>query len=421
MKEKVNAFWAGVKQRLFGFFRNDWQLKLVSLLLAIIVWFVICEYVDPETDTTVNNIAITVNYEGSVPEKEGLGIMTAIEETVSVRVSGSRDTIALMNPNKITASLDLSNVTRSGEYDLPVKIDVGSQNLQLLEQSVETVKVRFDENTVANVKVNVTVTGGVPEGYILEEPTMLNNFVTVTGPKAIVDTIDSAQVEIVQETFAETNTFNCSYIFVNKDGEVVPKTFLKVAAETIDVTLTVVKEKTVPMTVSIVNSSGGADSTFCTAKVEPETITITGNAEVVDKINAIDLGVIDVSERTENFETSIAVVLPNGVKNVNNIESVKVSVTFTDVQTKTLKVSKITLQNLPAGTDAKVQESSVSIKVRGIAADLKQLSENNVSIVVDVRDQVLPSGTNRLTAVVEYPDELKVGTVGKYQLTVVVS
>lgn len=421
MKQKTKELFVNVKQKLLGFFRNDWQLKLVSLLLAIVVWFLICEYVDPDTDTTVNNIAISVDYEGSVPANEGLGIMTAIEETVSVRVSGSRDTIALMNPGKITASVDLSNVTRSGEYDLPVKIDVGGQNLKLLEQSVETVKVRFDENTVSNVKVNVKVTGGVPEGYILEEPTMLNNFVTVTGPKAIVDTIDSAQVEIVQETFAETNTFNCSYTFVDKDGAVVPKTFLQVNAETIDVTVTVVKEKTVPITVSIVNSSGGLDSAFCTAKVEPETITITGNAEVVDKINSIDLGVIDVSERTDNFETSIAVVLPNGVKNVNNVETVKVSVTFNDVQTKTIRVTQISLQNLPDGTDAKIQETGISIKVRGIAEDLKQLNENNVSIVADVRNQVLPSGANRLTAVVTYPDDLKVGTVGKYQLTVVVS
>jgi len=403
------------------FFRHNWQLKLISLLLAIVIWFLICEYVDPETDTMVNNIAITMEYEGSVPQKEGLGVMTAIEETVSVRVSGSRDTVALMNPNKITASVDISNVTRSGEYDLPVKIDVGGQNLKIVDQSVETVKVKFDANVVSSIKVDVKVTGDVENGYILEAPTMLNNFVTVTGPKSIVDTIVSANIEIVQDLYKETNTFNCAYTLVDKDMNPVPTTFLQVDVEKIDVTVAVVKEKTVPLKVSIVNSSGGTDGTFCTASVQPENITITGNAEVLDTINAVDLGVIDVAEKTENFETSIAVVLPNGVKNVNNVETVKVSVTFNDVQTRTIKVTKIALENLPDGTNARVSEKSMTIKVRGIAEDLKKLTAENVSLVGDVRNQVLPSGTNRLNAVAVFPDELKVGTVGKYQITVVVS
>lgn len=407
--------------KTFQFFRHNWQLKLISLLLAIVIWFMICEYVDPETDTMVNNIAITMEYEGSVPQREGLGVMTAIEETVSVRVSGSRDTIALMNPNKITASVDISNVTRSGEYDLPVKIDVGGQSLKIIDQSLETVKVKFDTNVVSSVKVDVKVTGDVADGYILEEPTMLNNFVTVTGPKTIVDTIVSANIEIAQELFKETNTFNCAYTLVDKNKNPIPTTFLQVDVEKIDVTVAVVKEKTVPLKVSIVNSSGGTDATFCTAKVLPENITITGNAEVLDAINAIDLGVIDVAEKSENFETSIAVVLPNGVKNVNNIETVKVSVTFNDVQTRTIKVTKIVLENLPDGTNAKISEKSMTIKVRGMAEDLKKLTAENVSLVGDVRNQVLPSGTNRLNAVAVFPDDLKVGTVGKYQITVVVS
>lgn len=411
-----------IKERLLGLIRNNWQMKLVSLLLSLVVWFLICEYVDPESVKSISNLKINVQYEGSVPEQEGLGIMTTIEDTLDIRVSGSRDTIALMNSNKITASLDMSNVTRGGEYDLPIKVDMGGQNLKLIEQSIDTVKVRFDENIVSNIPVNVTVTGSVAEGFILEEPTMLNNVVRVTGPKSIVETIVSAEIEIKQDAFVETTTYsNQSYTFVDKDKKVVPMTFLSVNVETTDVIVTVVKEKTIPLSVAIVNSSGGMDHAFCTAKIEPEFITVTGNSEVIDKLNTIDLGVIDVSEKTENFETTIAVVLPNGVKNINNIETVKVSVAFNDIQTKSLRVSNIRLDNLPEGTKAAIQERNLSIKVRGMVDDIKQLSENNVSLVADVQNKVLPKGTNRLTVTVVYPDELKVGTVGKYQITVVVS
>lgn len=415
---------ADFKSKLINFFRVDWQLKLLSLLLAIVFWFLICEYVDPDTDTSVSNIKIVAQYEDSVPEKEGLGIMTSIDETVSIRVSGSRDTVALMDHNKITATLDMSNVTKSGEYDLPVRINLGNQNLKLVSQSVDTVRVQFDTNKVVNIKVNVDVTGEVADGYILEAPTMLNNFVTVTGPAAIVDTIASAEVKIVQDKFLETSTLTCEYTFVDQNGAEVPKTFLKIEEDmkTVSVTVPVVKEKTVPITANIINSSGGKDSSFCTVKVEPETITVTGNAEVLDALNAISLGDIDVAEKKENFETTMKVVLPDGVKNVNNVESVKVSVVFNDdVQSRVFTVSNVRLTNLPSGTNAKISERNLQITVRGIAQDIARLKSEDLQSVVDVQNKVLPVGSNRMAATVYFPEDYMVGVVGKYQLTVVVS
>jgi len=415
-----------VKEKFLQFFRSEWQIKLIALLLALVSWFLICEYVDPETDKPVSNIRITAQYEGSVPEKEGLGIMTAIDETVSIRVSGSRDTIALMDYEKITATVDMSNVTKSGEYDLPVRINLGSQNLKLVSQSVETVKVRFDTNKVANIKINVDVSGGVPEGYIREEATMLNNFVTVTGPAAIVDTIVSAEVKLHQDIFPETSTLTCEYTFVDQNGNEVPKTFLLIEDDmkTVSVTVPVVKEKTVAFTVGIINSSGGKDSTFCVTKCEPENITVTGNAEVLDALNTINLGDIDVAEKKENFETTMKVLLPDGVKNVNNVESVKVTVSFNDdVQTRTFNVSNIAVINMPNGTSAKVSEKNVQITVRGAAQDIAQLKASDLQLIVDLQNKVLPSGVNRLAASVKFPDNYanKMGVVGKYQLTVVIS
>lgn len=406
---------------LINFFKNNWQIKLVSVLLAFVLWFVICEYVDPETTTWASDINISVNYEGSVPQKENLGIMTIVDQKVDVCVSGSRDTIALMNRQKITATLDLSNVTQSGEYDLPVLVDLGNQNLTKVEQSIETVKVRFDTNKVSNIKVNVKVEGNVPEGLIREDPIMLNNYIVVTGPTSIVDTIVSAEVEIKQDSFVQTGNFKCDYVFVDKNGAVVEKTFLIIddKMKTLDITIPVVKEKLVPLTVEIINSSGGSDSSFCTAEVMPKEIKILGSAETLASYNAISLGTIDVAEKTENFETSMAIVLPNGVKNVDAVETAQVLVKFNDVQTRSFDVDKIELHNVPNGMKAKVSEKRLTIKVRGIAEDINKLNAKDITLVVDYAQANSEKGTKRMNAMVVFPKDLKVGAIGKYQLTVV--
>lgn len=406
---------------LINLFRNNWKIKLVSLGLAIVCWFVICEYVDPETTTWASDISISVNYEGSVPQKENLGIMTVVDQKVDVCVSGSRDTIALMNRQKITASLDLSNVTQSGEYDLPVLVDLGNQNLTKVEQSVQTVKVRFDTNKVSNVKVNVKVEGKVPDGLIREDPIMLNNYIVVTGPASIVDTIVSAEVEIKQDSFVQTGNFKCDYVFVDADGKIVEKTFLMIDdnMKMLDITVPVVKEKVMPLSVEIINSSGGSDASFCTAVVSPKEIKISGSAETLDSYNTISLGTIDVAEMNEDFETSMTVVLPNGVKNVDGVEIAKVTIQFNDIQTRTFEIENIKLDNVPDGTKAKISEKSVTVKVRGIAEDINKLKAKDITLVVDYAQADDKKGTKRMNAMVVFPKDLKVGAVGKYQLTVI--
>ena len=417
----MKKFFLDLWKKSVGFFRRERLLKLISLLIAVFIWFLICEYVDPQTDTPISGIPITVDYEGSVPQKEGLGIMTAVDETVSVRIRGSRDSIALMDHTKITASLDLSNVTKSGIYDLPVKISTGAQNITLVSQSVSTVKVQFDKNIVSNVKVDVSVVGNVPEGYIREEPTMLNNYITVSGPEAIVSKIESAKVEIKQDSFTETNTFSCDYTFLDSEMNEVPKTFLTMDVEMLSVTVVVVKEKNVPLTVQIFNSSGGKDSLFCTAETDPATVYLTGNTELLDGINTIDLGMIDVAEKSDDFEVEVPLVVPNGVKNVNNVESAKVSIRFNDVVYKTFTVTNLILDNLPSGKNAAISEDSITVTVRGPAEDVNKLTADQISLFIDTKNQTLSAGTSRFSAYAVFPDGVNVGAVGKYQLTVVVS
>lgn len=408
-------------KRFLNFFRNEWPLKLISLLLGVVIWFLICEYVDPTTEVSVRNIPITVDYDDPSLEAQGLAIATVVDEMVDIQVSGSRDTLALMDRTRITASLNLSEVNASNSYNLPVDINAGGQSITVTEKSVETIEVQIDKRTEANIKVNVTVSGSVPDGYIREAPIMLSDYINVSGPESVVSTIVSAEIMLDEALENKTVTFPAhSYIFVDEEGNEVPKTLLRTNVDTIDVTIPVVKKKTVPLTVKLVNNTGGTPDAFCSYTIEPQTITISGGDEALDTINAIELSVIDVAELTENFETVFDVVAPSGVKNVDDVKTAKVTVNFTDSQTRTFQVERFELQNVPDGIGASVTEKNISITVRGLPADLQRLSAGDIKVVVDMKNES-GNGNVSKTATVEFPDGFNVDAVGKYQLTVVVS
>ena len=414
----------GFKRTFASFFYNNWQLKLISLLLSIVIWFLICEYVDPDTSKTIENLPIAVDFEGSVPESEGLAIMSQVDTNVTVRVSGSRDAIALMNPAAVTASLDLRNVTHSGEYDLPVVIDLGNSNLQLEDQSVKTVKMKFDKTVLSSVKVNVNVSGEVAKGYVLKEPSLLNTHVEVTGPKEIVDTIVSAEVYIEQDLFTETITNKYNYEFIDKDGEVVESPFLKSNLDAVEVTVYVKRQKTVPFDVNLIDSSGGSVSSLCSVEFSPASITLIGGSDALADYNTHFLGDIDLADVTEDrYETTFTVKLQsNDIENADDISDVKVIVKFNDsVTTAKFNVNNFVFQNVPEDITLSIPKATrtkgLDITVRGLPEAIASLKEKDVKVVVDAGNKTLANGKNRLSVRFEFPADAGVCVVGRYELT----
>ncbi len=413
-----------IQKTIISFFCKNWQLKLLSLLLSILIWFMICEYVDPDTSKMIMDIPVAVDYEGSVPESESLAIMTTVDKTVNVRVSGSRDAIALMNPSAVSASLDLRNVTYSGEYDLPVVIDLGNSNLKLETQSVKTIKVKFDKKVTTPVKINVNVDGDVAEGFVLKEPKLLNTHIAATGPKEIIDTIASAEVYIEDDLFTETTENEYEFEFVGKDGDVIESPFIITDIEVVRVKLQVLRQKEVPFDVTLINSSGGNVSSLCSVEFSPASITLIGGADALADYNTHFLGEIDLAEVTENqYKTSFTVKLQsNDIENADNVTDVKVTVKFNEtVTTAKRNVKNISLENVPEGTTITIpkdiKDKGLDITVRGLPDAIDALDTKSIKLVVDAGKKTLANGQNRLGVRVEFPEGANVSAVGKYELS----
>ena len=401
--------------------KNNWPLKLISVFLAIIVWFVIVQYVNPEDTRKIYDIKIQVNTEDSVPAGEGLVLVTDYSESLNLTYKASRDVISMLNTDKIVAYVDLSSATKSGEYNFPVKIDTGGQNIVILEQSVKEATLKFEKSATAQVKINVTAEGAVPEGYVKSDPVCVPSVINIEGPESKVLSIASAEVKVSEKKFTNTNVYSCDYIFVDAEGNEVSKDYITADFEKVDVTVAVQKTKTIPFTATIVNSSGGNDGAFSTVTIIPENITVAGSEEVLETLNSYDLGTIDVSEKTDDFVQEFTVSLQNGLKNVDGLNSVSVNIDFGDVRTKTLSFTEFGIENLPADLKATIVDKSLDITFRGIAADISKITADNVKIIVDFQNKVQTKGKNNVSVYAVIPDEYKVGVVGKYEITVDIS
>lgn len=406
---------------VISLFGGNLFYKFISLVLAIVVWFIIVQYVNPEDTRRINDIKIQVVLEDSVPEAQGLVLVSDFDQTMSITYKASRDVISILDTSKITAQVDLSSVTNSGEYKLPIKIDTGGENITIVDQTVKEAVLKFEKNQKAQININVSFEGSVPDGYVKNDPVCTPNMIEVQGPESIVGRIVSADIKISEEQFTETKTYTREFEFVDNKGNIVPKEHLTTGVEKVDVMVNVLKTKTIPVTATIVNSSGGYDGNFAKTTISPATITIAGGSDTLDTLNSYDLGTIDVSEMTETFTKEYVISLQNGIKNVDGVDIAKVTVDFGDVRTKTIKFTNFQIENLPQSQKGTIVEKSLSINFRGIAADIEKINNSNVKIIVDFQNKEQTKGKNSVKVYAVIPETLKVGVLGKYNLTVDIS
>jgi len=402
--------------------RHNVGLKLLSLGLAFVVWLLVVAYYNPETTNLIKDIPVTINYDDAILEEQGLILVTIPEETVDVQIEGRRENLALIGKDKVSARIDISSVTKPGEYDLPIVIGVDGQTVTTVNQSIDKITLKFEKAVKTQFTVEAATEGKVAKGYVLEKvanPTV----VTVTGPESIVTKIVTIQASVTQDKFTESGIYDGIIRYLDKDGNELDSTFLSLDAEAVKVNVNVYVEKTVPLQIDLINGAGGNDSSYLIPKIEPATITIAGNADTLIEVNSISLGTLDVAELTKNYKEEIALILPNGVKNIDAVEKATVSLSFEGVASKQFEINAAAIkkENVAKGDKIEIPDGKITVTVRGNASDIEKLKATDITLYIDCKNQALSKGANRMNVYCGFPEDYKVGAVGKCELTVKVS
>ena len=127
---------------------KKWQLKIICLLLAIVLWFVIINEQNPLSEGSY-----------TVPGVENLDsqyITSNVPKTVYVRLSGPRNTIVNVGPSDIKAYIDLSSVQEGKRGPGHIEIPSGTE---LKKQSMTSTKITVDVYTVKEFKLTPHVVG----------------------------------------------------------------------------------------------------------------------------------------------------------------------------------------------------------------------------------------------------------------------
>jgi YbbR domain-containing protein len=171
-------------------FVNNFGLKLVALLLAVGLWFVVARDPIAEVEMRVpielHNVA------------ENLEVDARNFTEAQIRIRGPERVIHRLQPGDVWVRVDVSSV-RPGErtFDLSARQAHVPQDLEVVQISPSQFQLSFDTRATRMVKVRPRVIGTFASGMRVADAIADPASVTISGPRRRIEAVESATTDPV--------------------------------------------------------------------------------------------------------------------------------------------------------------------------------------------------------------------------------
>ena len=163
---------------------NNWGLKILSFLLAVMLWLIVVNIDDPVTTQTFNNITVAVtNAEVLAATNQTYQIEDGTQN-VSVTVRAKRSVLNKIKADNIKATADMKELTL--QTQIPISVEITGVNYESVEVSPRNLQVKLEDEETKKFPIVPKTTGTVRDGYTLGEIQAVPEMVSIRGPKSVI-------------------------------------------------------------------------------------------------------------------------------------------------------------------------------------------------------------------------------------------
>ena len=401
----------------------------LCVLAAIVVWIFVDNFgIDggPNIITKwFRDVPITYSRESVLTGRGMMLLEEGTDTTVDLQLQGTRWDLAMLDKDYIRVTVDLSDITRTGEQSIQ---GVGvsyvysyfSNNITRRQMVPTTVTVNVAELYHKTVDVRCEITGNVAEGYSAGEVQISPMQIEVRGDQEDVDAVSYVKVTLdLGDGATSAVTEELPVQFYDENDRLLENTSLQTSEETIQVTLPVYVTKELQLRMNFIESPG-ARLRNVDWEIEPSTILVSGPAETLNNMDSIVLDDFVLADLGSTTNYSYAIPIPEGCENLSGVTRATLQVSFNDMLRVSEPTSNFRLVNEPADRDVTIQTAQLVVVLYGTSADVSAVTPEDIQVTVDLADFGSAAGTYTIPAEVTV-NGYDVGVAGTYQVRVTIS
>lgn len=390
-------------------------LKILSFLLAVVLWVVIMNIEDPYITRTIEDIPVV---ELNTDVFANISKIYEVEsgKTVSIKVKGKRSVIEYLKSTDFEATADFKEMSIVNAVPIRITAKESSRyNVSDIEiiDSNDVMTLSLEEADTQTFRVNVKTTGTVKEGYYVTDLVANPNIIEISGSKKQIAKIKEVIVEVSVEQAGNTFEVITSPKALDENGYPVDDAKLEFQTREIGVTATVLPTKEI----GIIVSKEGAPFygyTFIKMVHEPKVVTIAGTQEDLDQIGYITIPFdISLSKETLVDRKYIEDYLDTTKYTiVDDTNSVEITVTIEKLESKDIVISpnKLRIINLDTDYDAVIHTPGpITIHVMGPEEELSSITDETLKPTINLSGY--EKGTHAITITCDLGENVSIRPV----------
>ena len=277
--------------------------RVICLLVACGLWVYVMTDQNPIVERNVEVRLQQMNLPGNM-------MVFNVPNKVVVKIRGTRTKVSENLENKITASLNLKNVTE-GQQSVPVKVSFGAGDVVQVVPS--EVSVYVDTVSEKRVPVVTRIVGAVSNDLTIGHSVITPAEVTLRGATHRIDKVNKVVAPIDVTDHQGDFQAESELVAVSDDGYDIPN--MKIIPERVMVQATMVSQMlSVDIPVKLVVSGELPKGVTVTkAEILPDKVRITAPPSLLKELKAINTKPVDVSKLLGSTVLAAELDLPEKV------------------------------------------------------------------------------------------------------------
>ena len=373
---------------------------IASFAMAFLVWLVATTQANPIEERTFFQIPVQL-----VPD-EGLMIVGQPTRNVRVNVRAQKSVLDVLQSEEIVVLADLGDLG-AGSHTVDLDVDIARR--ADADPQPKRITVTLEEVRMQQVQIVAGIESAPPPGYERSDPVFSDTQALISGPASLVQTVVAARAEIDLTELRDTLDIDVRLTPVDAEGESVDD--VTVDPQTVGVLVEITRRddvREVSVSPNIDASTLPEGFLLASIRYEPQAVLVIGTPDELAAIpDTIFTELIDLTDRTEDFDVVVPVVFPDEELPQLGEQAITVSVQIIE-QTTTRQFEDVPVEII--GMDAllvsDITPADVTVLLTGPQTTLETLGAEDILVVIDVNG--LPAGTYDLIPQVSTP-QLDIG------------
>lgn len=400
---------------------NNLSLKILSLVIAILVWLLVVNVNNPISTKSFVITDVQLLNEAYIDADGKMCMQDEQQVPIRVTIKAQRKILDRLSVSDIRAVADLQQAVSLNTDPVMVPITVSCDKITAdnIEVTPQNLSLHIEDKDTQEFVVNVTTNNTKPDrGYEIGSLTSNPEKIKITGPISLINKIDKVNASIDVDGATEDVTQETDVKIIDKNGEEFTDSdmgYLNVSKVYVNARLWKVQTN---VKISARYSGTPADGYQVeSVSTTPNVISIAGSEDALNSLkeqnNTIWLpeSVADISGRNSDFEVKINIsdYLPDGLKlTSDSSEDVFVRVNILPEGSAVCEVptKNIVVNNSPDGMQVAFDTANIEVRVKKTETDLDDLTEDDIKASIDLNG--MKEGSYEVPVSIEIPEGYEV-------------